>query len=74
MLRELPHPHKVHSRENRTESKEISLVQRKGFRSKKNRPTGLSDTVWSTDTDHVIPFENLLKQYFFFLFSEMISE
>lgn len=45
MLREPPHPHKVLSRENRTESKEINLVQRKGFRSKKNRPTGLSDSL-----------------------------
>ena len=49
------------SRENRVESKEINmvLVQRKGFRSKKNSLTGLSDTIWSTDTDYIIPFENL---------------
>lgn len=75
ILKGPPHPYKMLSRENRIESKEINvvLVQRKGFRSKKNSLTGLSDTIWTTDTDYIIPFENLLKQNFF-LFPEMISE
>lgn len=67
ILKGPPHPYKMLSRENIIESKEINvvLVQRKGFRSKKNSLTGLSDTIWTTDTDYIILFENLLKQNFF---------